>query len=262
MNNEKNNNLSLFEGIDSHSKFYEHISDSIWSMPTSPHALGNLSSSIFTSTSNTIKTIKYTIENNHFSDSYVLVGKVYENILTFLYIELETEEQFDNEQIKNWISGKKKLHNLTMKELIKYFNANEKISECFSVLKIEGVYKNLKSDCNNYVHNNFMKNVVLNSVFHFNPQTIMHHQKRIINYLDSIHSLAFAIICVLKPYYAKSSDYMDHLEMGMTPPEDSQYWVAPFMQEEFEKLNKSNPELAKLILKHSYMQFKEDVDEL
>ena len=226
-------------------------------MPNSTHVLGNLSSSIFTASSNSIKTIKFTIENNHFSDSYVLVRKIYENILTFLYVELESKDQYDNEQIKNWIKGKNNLHNLAPKELLKYFKKNKKINECFSVLKIENTYKELKDDCNDYVHNNHLKNIALNAVFHFAPKIVTHHQKKIISYLDCIHSLAFAIICILKPHYATSSDYIDHLEMGLTPPEDSQYWVAPFMQKEIDKLYATNRTLAKLILKHSYMDFKE-----
>ena len=32
-----------------------------------------------------------------------------------------------------------------------------------------------------------------------------------------------------------STDYIDNLDMGMTPEEDSQYWVAPFIQEIFDK---------------------------
>ena len=28
-----------------------------------------------------------------------------------------------------------------------------------------------------------------------------------------------------------STDYIDHLEFGQTPPEGSQYWVAPFVVE-------------------------------
>jgi len=255
-NIDKENTIN--ESLDTQIKFYANISDSIWSMSNSAHILGNLSSSIFTASSNTIKTIKYTIENNYFSDSYVLIRKIYENILTFLYVELESEDQYDNEQIKNWIKGEDTLHNLSMKELIKYFNKNQKINEIFSVLEIENIYKKLKDDCNDYVHNNCLKNITLNAVFHFDPKTVTYHQTKILSYLDSIHSLSFAIICILKPYYAKSSDYMDHLEMGLTPPENSQYWVAPFMQKEFDKLYKNNQKLARLILKYSYMDFQEN----
>ena len=42
-----------------------------------------------------------------------------------------------------------------------------------------------------------------------------------------------------------SSDYIDHLECGDTPPENSQYWVAPFIQEIFnDTLERLRPDIA------------------
>ena len=35
-----------------------------------------------------------------------------------------------------------------------------------------------------------------------------------------------------------SSDYVDSLECGVTPEEDSQHWVAPFVQEVFDRIIK------------------------
>ncbi len=32
-----------------------------------------------------------------------------------------------------------------------------------------------------------------------------------------------------------SSDYMDYVDCGETPPDEAQYWVAPFIQEMFDK---------------------------
>ena len=32
-----------------------------------------------------------------------------------------------------------------------------------------------------------------------------------------------------------ASDYIDSLEIGMTPPEGSERWIAPFAQEAFDK---------------------------
>ena len=41
-----------------------------------------------------------------------------------------------------------------------------------------------------------------------------------------------------------SSDYIDNIEMGFEPPEDSQYWVAPFIKEYIDdNITKLHPEL-------------------
>ncbi len=51
-----------------------------------------------------------------------------------------------------------------------------------------------------------------------------------------------------------SNDYLDHLECGMTPPEDSQYWVAPFVQSVFTNiLDNERPDIGSTILKNTFM---------
>src|SRR3546814_20535950 len=43
-------------------------------------------------------------------------------------------------------------------------------------------------------------------------------------------------IFFLNDRYLMSSDYLDALECGMQPEDGSQYWVAPFIQEVFDKV--------------------------
>jgi hypothetical protein len=69
-----------------------------------------------------------------------------------------------------------------------------------------------------------------------------------------IFILHFAYIFFLKDYYMSSSDYMDALECWMSPIEDSQYWVAPFIQEIFDEIiKKERPDIADAIKQHSCM---------
>ncbi len=63
--------------------------------------------------------------------------------------------------------------------------------------------------------------------------------------LIAIYVQHFAYLFYLNDHYMMSSDYVDSLEMGMTPEEGSQYWVAPFIQEAFDKYIKHNrPDVA------------------
>lgn len=51
-----------------------------------------------------------------------------------------------------------------------------------------------------------------------------------------------------------SSDYIDYLEMNIQPEEGSQYWVAPFVQESFDKIIKTKRyDIAKEIKRHTTM---------
>lgn len=54
--------------------------------------------------------------------------------------------------------------------------------------------------------------------------------------------------------YMMSSDYTDALDAGMPPETDSQYWVAPFIQEIFsDVLETKRPDVASLIKKKTSM---------
>ena len=37
------------------------------------------------------------------------------------------------------------------------------------------------------------------------------------------------LVILVRPLLIMSSDYIDYLDCGDTPPKDSQYWVAPFV---------------------------------
>ena len=50
-----------------------------------------------------------------------------------------------------------------------------------------------------------------------------------------------------------SSDYVDALDLGFQPEEGSQYWVAGYVSDVFEKYIVTRPEIAEYMRKHSGM---------
>ena len=60
-----------------------------------------------------------------------------------------------------------------------------------------------------------------------------------------------------KQHYMASSDYLDYLECGLTPEPDSQYWVAPFVQEMFDEVvAQHRPDIAARIKDHTSMHLR------
>ena len=54
-----------------------------------------------------------------------------------------------------------------------------------------------------------------------------------------------------------ASDYVDSLDMGLTPEENSEYFVAPFIQEIFDsEIKFRRPDLAEEIKKKTKMMLK------
>ena len=45
-------------------------------------------------------------------------------------------------------------------------------------------------------------------------------------------TMTFLFLLILcSPLSVMSTDYIDYLDCGETPPEDSQYWIAPFVEQ-------------------------------
>jgi hypothetical protein len=45
-----------------------------------------------------------------------------------------------------------------------------------------------------------------------------------------------------------ASDYMDCVEIGMTPPEGCENWIAPFAQNAFDQIIRPHAEIANFIV--------------
>ena len=73
--------------------------------------------------------------------------------------------------------------------------------------------------------------------------------------LENLLILHLSYLFYLKDQYMLSSDYVDSMDLGLTPEEDSQYLVAPFIQEIFDKVIKKNRmDLALEIKSHTAMK--------
>ena len=67
----------------------------------------------------------------------------------------------------------------------------------------------------------------------------------------------FAYLFYLNDHYMASTDYVDYLDMGLTPEVDSQYWVAEFIQKAFDVyIKKYRPDIADEIKTKTIMKLK------
>ena len=51
-----------------------------------------------------------------------------------------------------------------------------------------------------------------------------------------------------------ASDYMDYMEMVMTPPKGCEAWIDPFAQDAFDKVIKPHRAIADFILSTCYLE--------
>lgn len=73
--------------------------------------------------------------------------------------------------------------------------------------------------------------------------------------LDDLFIQHFMFIFSIKGHYMMSSDYTDYRDMGKEPPDDSQYWVSPFIQKVFDEVvKKGRMDLAELLKQNTEME--------
>ena len=96
------------------------------------------------------------------------------------------------------------------------------------LLKTDGRYKAIRERCNGHMHYRDFKAVLLNDT------DVYVDRSPILDQLegDVIDLFVMHLACIffMNDHYMMSSDYFDYLECGMEPEEDSQYWVADFVQ--------------------------------
>ena len=65
-----------------------------------------------------------------------------------------------------------------------------------------------------------------------------------ISRLDFVTCFFLVLLILVKPNLIGSTDYIDYFDIGVEPPDNSQYWIAPFVQEFIEEyVSKINSEL-------------------
>lgn len=73
-------------------------------------------------------------------------------------------------------------------------------------------------------------------------------------FLDQIMLVHMSFIFYLNGHYMMASDHIDYLDMNMTHPEGSEYWLAGYALDAFDESIKPNEKLATFIKEHCAME--------
>jgi len=75
--------------------------------------------------------------------------------------------------------------------------------------------------------------------------------------IDYLLFFFLVILILIKPSIISSSDYVDTLDLGMPPIEDSQYFIVSFIQRFIdENINNIHPELKSFLQTSVFMDLK------
>jgi len=233
----------VFQQISKFAKFYESLAFSVMSFVSmGTGSFVNIDTYVFSSIQGTLESIGDILAKGRVNDAYALLRKYYDaaiiNIYTNLYLDEHVSiENFVVEKIEKWLNGKEQLPDI--RSMNNYIQKSEKVRDIYRLLHKDKRYSELRERCNDNTHYNFYFNVLLNAnrIHLENRISIL---DRFNNDLENIFILHLSYLFYMNGHYMASSDYVDSLEIGATPEPNSQYFVAPFVQEIFDSVIKKS----------------------
>ncbi len=254
---EKYSGHTVFEEIKTYAGFYKSLAYSTMHWVSMGTTAINFDTYIFSSIQGTLESMALILSHGRINDSYALLRKYHDSIIINAYELAYLEDHFSLEnfiveKINKWIQGKEKLPEYNIMK--QYLEKHSKLGQINVLLRKDDRYKKIRSRCNDHMHYNLFHYMMVNDNKVYNKNRAA-YLDRLSADLRDIFILHFSYLFTLKPHYMGSSDYLDALEMGMTPEEGSQYFVAPFIQEIFESVIKIHrSDLAETIRTDSGMQ--------
>lgn len=250
----------VFDNLQQFEKFYKELAFSIFSFPTQgTTAIANIDTYVYSSIQGTVESMRTILLSGRINDAYTLLRKFHDSVTINIYTNLYLKdhfslENFQVEKINNWLHNKEKLPEY--RQMAEYIKKSPLLKPMSDLLSLEQTYKNIRNRCNDHTHYNFFSYAMLND----NEVHIKDRQKWLDHfYKDSrdIFTLHLGYIFLLNDHYMVSSGYIDALECDMIPEVDSQYWVAPFIQNIFDEiLTPHRPDITNTIKANTSMQLK------
>lgn len=253
-------NHKVFTLLDDFIDFYKSLSESTFFFMTDGIQLKfplNIESSIFNSIAGSLDSIKQVLKCGYINDAYALVRKYDDAILTNLFIDCYIKENYSItnfvvKKINDWVHSRERFPNSN--NIIDYLKKYSLFKDLNEKLDWDGVYEKIRKRCNDNTHWNSLYFVILND-----NECYLSNRIKELNTLHSfiLHLFCFHVIYLftLNQVYMMSSDYIDCLDLGISPEDDLQYEVAPFIQEIFDKyIKKVNKDLVETFKRYTSMR--------
>jgi hypothetical protein len=261
MLNEEYKQNKVFEDLLEYEEFYKSLSYSVMGFIThGTKEIINFDTYMYSSMQGTLESIRTVLEKGRLNDGYALLRKYYDSVMINIYAMLFLNDEvnilvdsfFVENKISNWLQGKEVLPGFGIMK--QYIRKSEKLKTINDLLYKDTKYSKIRDRCNGNTHYNFFYYVMLND-----NEVYIEKRNSILNMFSSdlrnLFILHIVSIFTINAHYMSSSDYVDYLDMGDTPPENSQYWVSPFIQRIFDNIiKKYRPDLATEIIANTSME--------
>lgn len=193
------------------------------------------------SAARTLESIRYCCKNANFADAYTLLRKYRDDLFYYLYLlsvsdNSDITEYVDVGHLKKeekdiWDWAHNQQENLYISEVLKYIAFHSAAKEAVHEFGLKELFDELADKLNDYVHSNGYK-------FYNRPYQMLNSHREVRNLCNDFCNstltitITFLFLTILiRPLVVMSTDYTDYLEVGDIPPDNSEYWVAPFVSD-------------------------------
>lgn len=240
----------VFDDLKYMMEFYDSISMNCFQFITSgTHGITNYASYVYSAIEGTLDSITILLNNGRINDAYTLIRKLFDDILLEIYIDVIRKDKIsiDNifvQEVDEWIKGKHRIPKVD--KILKYLKESESTKDLYPFFGLNTYLKKNREFLDDSVHSNRFKLMLLNcnTLYIENRERHLENCGVMLNQLFLIH---LSFIFHLNPHYLVAADYVDNIEMGMTPPEGSENWIAPFAQYAFDKIIRPHISIANFI---------------
>lgn len=217
----------------------------------------NIDKVVCGSLAGTLDSIRVVLKQGRINDAYALLRKYHDGIIAVIYINVYVAENYNLnniviDKIQNWVKNNQILP--SSKKMLNAIRKHKPLEDLEKLFDFDGQYYQIRRLLNGNTHYNKFYFLWLNN----NMIYITNRIKKLDNlYACTLHLFIFhfAYMYSLNPHYMMSSDYIDALDLGMQPEEDSQYWVAPYVKDVFEKyIVTKRPDIAQYMKNHTMMK--------
>lgn len=167
------------------------------------------------------------------ADANTLLRKYRDDLFFYLYVSIYSHTDLETAksmapQIAKWINNN--LTNFQISQILKTIATDPQLKGTVSKYHLKESFRKIGDYLNNYVHGNGCAYYNRNAASY--TQIELTDELRALEYNARYMTVVFLFLLVLcSPVLVMAEDYIDCMDMNTSPPESSQYWVAPFVDE-------------------------------
>ena len=181
-------------------------------------------------------------ESGCIADAYSLTRKYRDDLFFYLYIVVydscnkldgksqETDQMEAN--IERWINNN--LDDLHIGTVLQAIGQSSQARNAVQKYKLKPYFDTLNKKLNHYVHSNGVSFYNQN-VNAYQGEALQSQLEALLEDMRFITITFLFLLTLCAPLSIMSTDYVDCLDCNMTPPDGSQYWVAPFVTAFFKR---------------------------